>query len=203
MPIEVSQAITASRRASLAPWLAVLLAGRSQVTLEIGCGHGHFLTAYAATHPGEFCVAIDIIAERLERAERKSRRAGLTNLAWVLASAEDLLACWPVGVRFGPRIFILFPDPWPKRRHWKNRLMQAPFLTELAARSAPGAQLCFRTDHGPYFEAAATEIGAHPDWETASAPPWPFELETVFQARAPSYRSWVATRAGTGESYDK
>ena len=192
MPIEEAVAISQSRQAALRALLPGLLAERREVTLEIGCGHGHFLTAYAAEHPGEFCVAIDIIAERLERAERKTQRASVTNTAWVRASAEDLLAVWPAEVLFGPRIFVLFPDPWPKRRHWKNRLIQAPFLSELARRSAPNAELCFRTDHAPYFEAARAEIEAHPAWTIDAAAAWPFEVVTVFQARAGSYQSLVA-----------
>ncbi len=194
MPIEEVAAISESRQAALRTLLPELLAGRREVTLEIGCGHGHFLTAYAAGHPTEFCVAIDLIADRLERAERKTRRAGVTNVAWVRASAEDLLAVWPADVSFGPRIFILFPDPWPKRRHWKNRLIQTAFLSELARRSGPGTQLCFRTDHTPYFAAARANIAAHPDWTIEESARWPFEVVTVFQARAGGHESLVARR---------
>ena len=195
MPIEEAVAITQSRRAALRPQVEACLAGRPRVTLEIGCGHGHYLTAYAAAHPEEPCVAIDIIEDRLERAARKSERAGVNNITWLRASAEDLLAVWPAEVKLGPRIFILFPDPWPKRRHWKNRLIQAPFLEELAERTEPGAELCFRTDHAPYFLWARDVLSEHPRWKIDPAAPWPMEVETVFQARAPAYQSLMARRA--------
>jgi tRNA (guanine-N7-)-methyltransferase len=195
--MEAALALRETRRAALRAELDAVLADRSQLTLEIGCGHGHFLTAFAAAHPAERCVGIDIIPDRLARAARKATRLGLTNVHWVLANAEDFLAELPDRVTLGPRIFILFPDPWPKRRHWKNRLIQPDFLSTLARRSEPGAQLAFRTDHDPYFEVAAAVIAGHPDWmpEPDQADAWPFEETTVFQARAPSYQSLVARRA--------
>lgn len=195
--MEEALCLRESRRAALRPWFDTVLAGESRITLEIGCGHGHFLTAYAAAHPAEVCVGLDIIQDRLTRAARKTERLGLDNVHWVRASAGDFLAGLPPGVRLGPRVFVLFPDPWPKRRHWKNRLIQAAFLTELARRAESGAQLAFRTDHAPYFAAAAAMITGHPDWvpEADHAAAWPFEETTVFQARAPAYQSLVAGRA--------
>ena len=194
--MEEALCLRESRRAALRRWFDTVLAGRPRITLEIGCGHGHFLTAYAAAHPGEFCVGLDIMQDRLARAARKSARLGLDNVGWVRANAEDFLAGLPLGMRLGPRIFILFPDPWPKRRHWKNRLIQPAFLTELAQRAETNAQLAFRTDHAPYFEVAAAMIAGHPDWSPAADPAaWPFEETTVFQARAPAYQSLVAGRA--------
>lgn len=200
MPLEEALAIRESRRTSLRSRLVELLEGRDCATLEIGCGHGHFLTDYAAAHPDEFCLAIDIIAERLHRAAKKSARAGLFNLAWVLAEAVDLLAEWPDNIRLAPYIFVLFPDPWPKRRHWKNRLVTPEFLTALAARAAPGTALCFRTDHAPYFAQAVEVVAAHPDWVIDPTAPWPFERETVFQARAPDFQSFVAWRGNAAPS---
>lgn len=195
MPIEQARHLQQQRVAALQTRLAALpLEGAAPLTLEIGCGHGHFLTAYAAQHPHEHCLAIDLLRERLERAERKSQRLALANLHWLQAEANDLLAAWPPDVRITRHIFILFPDPWPKRRHWKHRLLQAPFLTALAARTAPGARLCFRTDHEDYFAAAHTELAAHPDWTLLGPEAWPFETPTVFERRAPSFQSAVAAR---------
>lgn len=194
MPIEEAIALHRTRVAALHPKLQALpLAGRP-LTLEIGCGHGHFLAAYAAAHPGEFCLAIDLIADRLDRAERKSTRSGLTNVAWLQAEADDLLAAWPPELRVARNLFILFPDPWPKRRHWKNRLIRPGFLSALAERTEPGVRLCFRTDHGPYFEEVSEIVAAHPDWQRVAVEAWSFEQPTVFQDRAPVYHSLVARR---------
>jgi tRNA (guanine-N7-)-methyltransferase len=139
-------------------------------------------------------VAIDIIRERLERARRKTERAGIRNVSWVLAEAEEFLTALPDGFRINHRIFILFPDPWPKRRHWKNRLIQPGFLDRLAACAAPGTRLCFRTDHAPYFAAAVAMLKAHGAWSVQSPDQWPFEQRTVFEARAAMFESIVADR---------
>lgn len=173
--------------------LADLLAEPRKITLEIGAGHGHFLADYAVAHPKEFCLGIDLLRDRVERATRKRDRAGLANLVFLQAEAGEFLAALPLQAAFR-RVFVLFPDPWPKRRHHKNRLMQAEFLSTLAKSTASGAQLCFRTDHAAYFDAAKAEVVAHPDWQVKNDVAWPFERETVFQSRAPSYQSLVAVR---------
>jgi tRNA (guanine-N7-)-methyltransferase len=181
-----------NRRANLRHHLAELLAAYPCITLEIGAGHGHFLTEYAKAHPDEFCVGIDLLRDRVDRALRKRDRAKLANLVFLKTEAAEFIAALPPQIVL-QRIFVLFPDPWPKRRHHKNRLMQADFLRALAARSKPGTELCFRTDDPGYFAAAQAVVQTHRDWEVASAP-WPFERETVFQSRAPAYQSLVTTR---------
>lgn len=193
-PIEEAQAINAQRIAGLRVEMAELPLDHPQLTLEIGCGHGHFLAAYAEQHPDEHCVAIDIIKERLVKAARKTDRAGLTNVSWLRASDTHFFAALPDTVRFNRRIFILFPDPWPKRKHWKNRLIQPAFLSTLAKFTSPGTELCFRTDFAPYFDIARDVVAALGDWELQAERPWPLEQETVFQARADAHQSWIATR---------
>ena len=119
MPLELAQAVAATRRAELLSQLEVVLRNQpSKLTLEIGCGHGHYLAAYAATHPDEFCLGIDIIRDRLERAEKKTRRAKLPNVAFLLTEARMLVENLPKN-HVLEHIFVLFPDPWPKRRHNK------------------------------------------------------------------------------------
>lgn len=191
MPIEQATAIQAARLAELRAGLDALWPiWPPSVTLEIGCGHGHFLNAYAQAHPEEFCLGIDLIADRIERAQKKAHRARLTNLAFFQAEARLLLEALSDHATFG-RIFVLFPDPWPKRRHHKNRLMQSEFLTAMARRASRGARLHFRTDHEPYFAAATEAVSQHPEWQIVSEP-WPFEFLTVFQSRALSHHSFTA-----------
>lgn len=194
MPIEQAQAIHATRLRELRTQLAELWpAWPRTITLEIGCGHGHFLTAYAQAHPAAHCIGVDILEDRVLRARRKAERAGLANLAFFHAEARLFLEALPPDVRFA-RIFILFPDPWPKRRHHKNRIMQPEFLRLLAARAGEGARLCFRTDYEPYFHDATATLQADSGWQ-AAAEPWPFEYETVFQSRAETYHSYVGRPA--------
>lgn len=171
------------------------LADERPLTLEIGCGHGHYLNAFAAAHPQEFCVGIDLLADRIERAERKAKRAKLANLAFVQAEAtlflHALAALSAAGdpairtPRIG-RVFVLFSDPWPKRRHWKHRVLQTSLLETLAGLAAPGARLHFRTDHPEYYAYARDVVVNHPRWNlvSAEAEPWPFEYVSVFEERA-------------------
>ncbi|MBQ8445047.1 MAG: methyltransferase domain-containing protein, partial [Opitutales bacterium] len=74
---------------------ADVVAGTRGLTLEIGCGHGHFLAAYAQAFPQEFCLGLDLISKRIERANRKRELAGLTNLAFFKAEATERLLALP------------------------------------------------------------------------------------------------------------
>ncbi|HEX2854483.1 MAG TPA: tRNA (guanosine(46)-N7)-methyltransferase TrmB [Opitutaceae bacterium] len=178
------------RRTLLRGTISRALPAQKRFVWEVGCGHGHFLAGYAATHPETTCIGIDIARERIIRAIRKRDRAKLDHLHFVHADANDFLGALPPTVTFSS-IFILFPDPWPKRRHHKNRLLQSLFLDRVHERAAEGTRLYFRTDHAPYFSEVSATVETHPKWERVNDP-WPFELETVFQARAASYQSLVA-----------
>lgn len=173
-------------------WCGQAFASRSRYVLEIGCGNGHFLTAYAAAHPEEFCVGIDIELERIERAQRKQNRAALANLHFVRAEARLFLEAVPSAAR-ASSVYVLFPDPWPKRRHSKNRLLTTPFLERLAQRARDGARLYFRTDYAPHYTEAREAAREAPSWSIAGEA-WPFEASTLFQQRASEYHSFVAVR---------
>jgi tRNA (guanine-N7-)-methyltransferase len=183
----------AGRRDELCRVLAGVVGQAARFVWEVGCGHGHFLTAYAKAHPAEACIGIDITSDRIERAERKRGRAKLENLHFVRADAEDFLAVMPERARF-TAIFILFPDPWPKRRHHKNRVVKPEFLAAAAARAQKGTALYFRTDHEPYYREVAALLKAQEDWSEPDATPWPFDEPTVFGKRAAGHFSLVATR---------
>lgn len=185
------QAILEARRAELVAALRGLLPrGSSEIVWEVGCGHGHFLEAYAKAHPERTCVGIDIESDRVTRARRKRDRAGLTNLHFLRAEARLFLETLPSEVVFRS-VFVLFPDPWPKLRHHKHRLMQSDFLSAVAHRMASRGRLYFRTDDPDYFAWTERLILDHPRWR-AVADSWEFEHVTVFQSRAAAYRSLVA-----------
>lgn len=178
-------AMMEDRRRDLRDRFARILPPAARFTWEVGCGHGHFLTAYAQANPTEICIGVDIMSDRIERATRKRDRAKLANLHFIHAEARLFLELLPSDVTFS-RLFVLFPDPWPKARHHKHRIMQADFLSDVARRAGQGAHLYFRTDYAPYFEDTRAIVAAHADWgiDPAGAAVWPFEFETVFQARA-------------------
>jgi tRNA (guanine-N7-)-methyltransferase len=180
---------------SLEAKLAASFADENSIIWEVGCGHGHFLTAFAQQQPNASYVGIDLLRDRIARAERKKNRAKLPRLHFLVAEAGEFLTALPAHVKISAA-FILFPDPWPKRRHHKNRVVTRALLAEVAKRAGDGARLYFRTDFEPYFAEVTQLFRNDPGWEL-SEEPWPFETPTVFQARAPTYYSLVARRRVT------
>lgn len=178
------------RRALLETTIASVAQSMASIVLEIGCGHGHFLTAYAQTHPERLCVGVDIASDRIARADRKRVRAALTNLHFIRADANHVLDALPLALSLSA-VFILFPDPWPKSRHHKHRVAQAEFFSRVGARLGEKGRVYFRTDYSPYFESVRAALDVHPRLMLAEEP-WPFEFPTVFQNRAAFYYSLVA-----------
>jgi tRNA (guanine-N7-)-methyltransferase len=163
------------------------------ITLEIGSGHGHFLAAYGEAHPDEICVGIDLITKRVKKGENKRDKRGLEKLLFLKAEALEFLDALPDHVTIA-KTFVLFPDPWPKTRHWKHRIVQQPLLEKLAKRTTPGALLFLRTDHTGYFEWMNAEIASNPHWEKRADLPWPFESPSFFQNLMESWQSMVVVR---------
>lgn len=189
--LEKTQVRKAAHRAALSAFFGQ--GPTRALTLEIGCGHGHFLTAYAMANPDLWCLGADLIGYRIERAQRKQRLAHLTNICFLKAEAFELLDVLPLTVPL-QRVFILFADPWPKRRHHARRLLRPEMLDALGSRMAPDAQLCFRTDDAGFFKDAVACVRAHPLWDCDHETPWPFEAPSFFQDLHPSYQSFVARR---------
>jgi tRNA (guanine-N7-)-methyltransferase len=199
MPREIFEAVQSGRRAALRSELAAFLPpSEARLVLEIGCGNGHFLVGYAAVHPDQLCVGIDLRLERIDKAARKCHRAGLSNLHFLRGDARNFLWELPADARLLDT-YLLFPDPWPKKRHHKNRLLQAGFLDELGARAGQGSRLFFRTDFKPYYDEAREVVASHPQWRLLPAGPFPFEYTTIFQSRAATFHSLAAVCANRDE----
>ena len=193
----MGQAWADARRAARADGLRTLIPQKvgasGDLTLEIGCGHGHWLVAYGEAHPNERCLGIDLLGERLAKCEAKRARRQLTNVHFLKAEAGELLDALPSDLRL-TKVFILYPDPWPKRRQNHNRFLQAANLDRLARACPTGTQLAFRTDHADYHTAAGEALAAHPDWQIEPEATWPFEAATFFQDLLRDKRDWLARR---------
>jgi len=181
------------RRTELRAELDAILPQAHSIVLEIGSGHGHFLTRYAAEFPAKLCLGVDLRSDRIARSLRKVAHGRLVNCHFVRTEALEFLYALAPEVTF-EEIWVLFPDPWPKKRHHKNRLMQADFLEAVAARSCPGTRLYFRTDFAQYFASVEALMPSLTSWQIQPNAEWPLEHETVFQARADAYQSLVAVR---------
>jgi tRNA (guanine-N7-)-methyltransferase len=114
-------------------------------TLEVGMGAGHRLLARAADEPHRFFLGIEIKEERTFQAAREVRRLGLQNVAFVVGEVSRVAALIPPD-RFD-ELVILFPDPWPKTRDARRRLVHARYLELYARWVAPGARCLLRSDN--------------------------------------------------------
>ena len=190
---EAHEAACQATRDALAKHLAELFAEPATITLEIGCGHGHYLAAYAEAHPEEICVGIDLVTKRVKKGESKRDKRGLEHLMFLKAEAHEFLDALPPHVTIG-RAFILFPDPWPKKRHWKNRFVEETLLNKLAEKTKPGAMLYLRTDHAGYFDWMKEHVAANRFWQGRPEAPWPFEAPSFFQNLMTSWQSLPVER---------
>lgn len=161
--------------------------------LEVGCGHGHFLSSFATAHPGSNFWGIDFCRDRIRRAVRKQQRLAVSNLHFLHAEVGEFLEALPPLVQFSG-VFVLFPDPWPKRRHKKNRLVSEGFLIRVARLLPAGNCLFFRSDSEEYFEEVVVLLEESRDWSIERAVQWDFDCATVFQEKAQNYRSLCAIR---------
>ena len=119
------------------------------LVLEIGSGTGESTALQAAAAPETDHLAVEVFEPGLARLLMRIDEAGLTNLRLLRGDAVDLLReCVPADTLSGIRIY--FPDPWPKRRHHKRRLVQPDFVALAASRLAPGGTLHLATDWADY-----------------------------------------------------
>jgi tRNA (guanine-N7-)-methyltransferase len=137
-----------------------------EIWLEIGFGGGEHLAAQAAANPDVGMIGCEPYENGIVALLGHVRDQGLANVRIWPDDARPLLS------RLAPgsiaRAFVLFPDPWPKARHHKRRLVQAPFLDLLAAALRPGAELRVATDHADYLDWILERAPAHPGFALAA-----------------------------------
>lgn len=127
--------------------------GAPPLEFDVGCHKGLFLVEMAKRHPERNFLGIERQGERVEKTLKKIRSQGLSN-AWVV-QAEGLEALQSVPRDSVDCIHVLFPDPWPKRRHHCRRLVQAIFLEKCLEILKPGGLLRLVTDDENYAGAMA------------------------------------------------
>jgi tRNA (guanine-N7-)-methyltransferase len=149
-----------------------LAPGAKAVWLEIGFGGGEHLAAQAARHPDILFIGVEPFENGVASAVRHIDEAGLGNVRLHKGDARDLMRWLPPACL--DRVFILFPDPWPKARHNKRRLVGQDFLRELAALMKPGARLRFATDWADYADQVLVLTARSPDfyWTAEVADDW-------------------------------
>ena len=169
---------------------------RARLWLEIGFGNGAFLAALAAQNPLDRLIGVEVFQEGIAALAGRLERQGLDNVRIVTDGVHQVLSD-AIPQESLDRVVINFPDPWPKKRHHKRRLVQGPFLDLLATRMRAGALLTLATDWENYAEWMLAALEAHPLFENRAGPgafadqpdPW---LETRFQqkGRAAGRPTW-------------
>lgn len=137
--------------------------------VELGSGDGSFLVNYAKLHPERNFLGVERLLGRLRKIDRKGRRAGLTNLRGMrIESAYFLEYLLPRGSVTA--LHIYFPDPWPKRKHRKNRLVNSRFTEITQQALAPNGIVYLRTDDADYFAQMTSVFNANPAFYVVETP---------------------------------
>ncbi|MFZ5721407.1 MAG: tRNA (guanosine(46)-N7)-methyltransferase TrmB [Pseudomonadota bacterium] len=152
--------------------LARLMPAAKETWLEIGFGGGEHMAAQAARHPDVLILGAEPFQNGVASAVRHIDEQGLQNVRLHDGDVRDLMARLPDASV--ARVFILFPDPWPKARHQKRRLVQADVVAELARVLQPGGRLRFASDWADYVDWALARFAANPafEWTAVRADDW-------------------------------
>jgi tRNA (guanine-N7-)-methyltransferase len=160
---------------------------QAPLLVEIGSGRGDFLLQTASERPAWDLLALEMVRDRSRSLSANAARLGLTNVLALNAVAELALESL-LPPRSASELHVHFPDPWPKKRHHKRRLLGAPVVPALVELMAEGALLCVMTDHGGYAQDALAALEAHPDLGNLAGPgrfaPRPEEPITYYQQLA-------------------
>jgi tRNA (guanine-N7-)-methyltransferase len=172
------------------------LFGDKPVWLEIGFGGGEHLAAQAAANPDVGLIGCEPFVNGVAMALGRIAAAGLTNVRLHAGDARDLIEVLPPEVL--SRVFLLYPDPWPKARHHRRRFANAENLAALRRAMAPGAELRLATDIDDYVEHALAAVSAAAGWRAREEPgPWPdwpgtrYEAKALREGRRPRYLTLV------------
>ena len=147
--------------------LDVLFGRRAPRVLEIGFGNGENLATLASKHPERDYLGVEVHRPGVGRLLLTIEALGLSNVRIICRDAVEVLE-WQIPPDGLDEVLILFPDPWPKKRHHKRRLIQGPFVDLLASRIAPGGIVRLATDWQPYAEQMLSVLGACPRLENLS-----------------------------------
>jgi tRNA (guanine-N7-)-methyltransferase len=157
-----------------------VFAREQPVEVELGSGDGSFLAQYAKLHPERNFLGVERLLGRLRKLNKKAVRAGLTNVALLRLEASYVMEFMiPAGSI--EALHIYFPDPWPKRKHRKNRLINERF-TEVAFKTLKTNGIVYvRTDDLDYFEQMVRVFNGNKNFRPMETPTELAEVITDFE----------------------
>jgi len=160
--------------------LPELFTSPQPLEVELGCGDASFLVEWAQRNPEKNFIGVERLLGRIAKLDRKGRRAGLKNLRGVRIESSYFLQ-YLLPARSASAIHIYFPDPWPKKRHHKNRLISPGFPEICQIALAPQGIVFLRTDDAPYFAQMTEVFDAAKQFKGIETPPGLAELFTDFE----------------------
>ncbi|PTW63009.1 tRNA (guanine-N7-)-methyltransferase [Breoghania corrubedonensis] len=142
------------------------------ITLEIGFGGGEHLVHRAGEAPRTGFIGVEPFVNGMAKALAAIEAAGLENIRLHDDDAIGLLDWLPAASI--DRAYLLYPDPWPKKRHWKRRFVGPDNLDRLARALKPGAEFRFASDIDTYVDWTLRHVRAHPafEWSAECAADW-------------------------------
>lgn len=148
--------------------------------IEVGCGKGRFLTQRATENPDCDFLGIERMLERVRLFNGKCVRGKIDN-ARVLRLEALYTFHYLLPEHHARKVYVFFPDPWPKKKHHSHRLFGPLFLNALWKRLEIGGVLEFATDHKEYFDQVVEWFAADGRFESVEPMPRPKEVWTEFE----------------------
>lgn len=159
-----------------------LLPGEGSWEVEIGFGKGRYLLERAAADPASRFLGIEMAAKYFRLVEHRAERRGLGNVLLLLGEALYIAAA-VLPRRFAGAVHLYFPDPWPKDRHHKRRLLDHDSVDLMLGLLEPGGELHFASDHADYADQVEGILASHPALELQRLARWPDGARTNYEAK--------------------
>jgi tRNA (guanine-N7-)-methyltransferase len=160
--------------------LAQIFPKPQPLEVELGCGDTSFLVEYARRNPARNFIGVERLLGRIKKLDRKGRRAGLANLRGVRIESSYFLQ-YLLPPNSASALHIYFPDPWPKKKHRKHRLINERFPALARAALAPGGLVYLRTDDADYFQQMTEVFDASKEFQKFETPIALAEVLTDFE----------------------
>lgn len=148
--------------------------------VELGCGDATFLVEYARRNPNRNFVGVERLLGRIKKLDRKGRRAGLENLRGVRIESSYFLQ-YLLPPHSAVALHVYFPDPWPKQKHRRHRLINEHFPALARAALVSGGLVYLRTDAADYFNQMTDVFGAAGEFQKVETPAELWEISTDFE----------------------
>ncbi len=160
--------------------LAELFPQSQPLEVELGCGDASFLIEHARQQPAKNFIGVERLLGRLQKLDRKGRRASLNNVRGIRIESAYFLRHLLTS-KSTVALHVYFPDPWPKKKHHWHRLINEQFPALAHAVLAPGGHVFLRTDDKDYFGQMNEVFGAAKQFEKVETPPALAEITTDFE----------------------